>query len=242
MAPPGVSSGTTNRIRISDSGGPLTRAGVLGLAFGASAGAVKNVQTTQTATRNGNDVIVRTTTTATIDQEQAARAQGLMDAAVADAPVPLHASLEIASTSLGGDTSGWMYNIGFRTDPVSVGKFAVLRASFGLGFGRYTFHDRERRSIGGSSDAGVIGDYRYTYIGSPVRITVFSTTWLRSYFQADLNWVTAWDVISFEPATPSPWRVGTQVNLGPIFVQGEVAWSRMNSEDASVGIEVGIGF
>ena len=239
MAPPGVSGGRTNTVRIADSSGVLSRAGLLGLAAFTAAGAYRETSRTSRSYRSGDYIVTETTSSGYVDQATAAAAQDLADAAFANEPVGIQASLEIASRDLGGDTSGWMYHAGYSSEPFECGPHLACRFYGGVGFGRYTFHDRTL-----TSDAGTerMGEARYSYIGSPLRLEVAPASFVSGYVQADLNWLTAFDVLVGEEGSPSPWHVGVELRFEWLVGRVQQSWGRMAAGASSTTFEVGVGF
>ena len=242
LAPPGVSSGSTNVIRIADVGGPLARAGVFGIAGLTAMGAVKTESTSRTW-RSG-DYRVTETTTRIVGYDAAAMkaSQDLMASAASDQPMGLQASLEVATRYLGGDTSGWMYNLGYGSEPFICGPHLVCFFYGGLGFGKYTFHDRTTRTFDDPAIFETMGDVRSYYIGTPLRLTIAPINQLRFYVQADLNMVTAFNVATGETGSPSPWHAGAELHLGIVFGRLGVSSARMTTDSSSLELEVGLGF
>jgi hypothetical protein len=242
MTPPGVSSGTTNIVRLADVGGPLARAGLFGMALVAASGAVKT-HTTTTTHREGDYIVTTETTRVTgIDEQQMANAQAMLDAATGEQPLGIQASLEVASRTFGGDTSGWMYNLGYGGKAFLCGPALVCYLYGGLGFGRYTFHDRTIRAVTYDGISETTGDVDFTYFGTPLRLTVAPTPYASVYVQADVNWLTVIDTLSGEQGSPSPWHLGVELRGGLAFVRVELAASRMTRAGSSWQVEVGLGF
>lgn len=242
LAKPGVSGGTTNSIRVADVGGPLARAGVLGLATLAAAGSVKT-ETTVEKWQVGDYEITETTTKIVGYDEAAMKASAaLLESAASSQPMGLQASLEIATRYLGGDTSGWMYNLGYGSEPFICGPHLVCFFYGGFGFGKYTFHDRTMRTVEDTTVVEAMGDSSSYYVGTPLRLTIAPVDLLRFYVQADLNLVTATNLALGESGSPSPWHAGVELHLGIVFGRLGVSSSRMTRESTSTMLEVGLGF
>lgn len=242
LAKPGVSSGTTNVIRVADVGGPLARAGLLGLATFAAAGAAKT-ETKVEKWRVGDYEITETTTRIVGYNEAAIRAaQDLLEAASSSQPIGLQASLEIATRYVGGDTSGWMYNLGYGSEPFICGPHLVCFFYGGFGFGKYTFHDRTIRTLEDTAVLEAMGESSSYFVGTPLRLTIAPVDLLRFYIQADLNLVTAMNLLVGETGSPSPWHAGVELHLGPVFGRAGVSSSRMTRDSTSTTLEVGLGF
>ena len=237
IAPPGVAGGTTNTVRISDISGPLSRAGVYGLAVLTAAGAYRETSRTTSSYRQGDYIVTETTSSGYIDQGTAAAAGELAAAAVGDEPVGLQASLDIASRSLGGDTSGWMYQLGYKGEPFLCGPRLMCRFYGGFGIGRYTFHDRMR-----TDGSGAVAEARYSYIGVPLRLDLVPSRFLTVFVQADLNIATVANAMFDELGSPSPWHAGVEVKVGWVFGRVQQSWGRATWDSRSTTLEVGLGF
>jgi hypothetical protein len=244
-APPGVSSGTTTGVRFSDRGGPLTRGFFAMLGVAVAAGAAKQTGSSTSSWTAGDRRITETTTTYQVDTAAAQRGADMANAAAdPDADFGgLEAGLEIATVKLGGDTSGWMYDIAFETPAAPVASFLDASVRFGVGFGRYTFHDRTQRMLSGLTVyEQPMDETKYTYIGTPVRLSFPHTRWLSSFFQADLNWVSMFNLMMGVRGSPSPWHGGVKVKVGPVFGQAMGSLSGMNEGARSVALEAGLAF
>jgi hypothetical protein len=243
MAKPGVSPGRLNTVRIADIGGPLTRAGLLGLSVGMAAGAVKVDSQTTTSHRSGDYIVTTTTTTGHIDAGQAAAAGRMAELATADEPIGLQASLEIASTSLGGDASGWMYNLGYGSDSFACAPGLRCRIYGGFQVGKFVFHDRLRRT---RSSLGVLEemdvDSSYWAVGTPLRLDISPIPIASVYVGSDINWVPAFNQALFVTSSPSPWHAGVELTIKLFFARAELTWSRMDRDTTSAALEVGVGF
>ncbi len=259
LSRPGVEGSVTNSITIGDRGGLLTRASLLGLAIFGAAGSVENVKTTTDVNSVGNATIVTTTTTGTVNRETLKSAGDMMNAATdPNANISgLAASLEIASRSLGGDTSGWMYRIGY-SGRWGRGRGLGVRLFAGLGFGEFTHYDRKVSRYAPTDQTLVVNglgsvsvtteDSDYVYVGTPVRIALTYASIVETYFQAEMNWITPFhefevfgDAVSDAPV-PSPWTLGIRGTLAIGFVGTFISLASMRAEGRSYGFEAGIDF
>ncbi len=246
MAKPGVSGGTTNVLRVADVGGPLSRAGLYAMAAMVAAGAVETESTSRTY-RSGDYIVTETTTTVTgVDENAMATAQTLLDTAASKESIQalgIQSSLEIATRYLGGDTSGWMYNVGYGSRPFLCGPRLVCNVYGGVGFGKYTFHDRVLRArVGAGTSGEIMDDSTYAYFGSPLRLTITPGRYVGAYVQADLNWATLSNQVLGNTGSPSPWRVGAELRYRFLFARVELAAARMVWASTSTQLEVGLGF
>ena len=245
--PSQASVGRTNMIRMWDEGGLLTRIG-LGLAGGAVAlGSISNVNTTQDTNRVGDTVVTTTTTTGTLDT---AGAQAGADIANSDGKIAesygrgrsfgasFAGGLDIASESLGGDTSGWQGEFGFAARSARFGRAFGWgwRASLTYGYGKFTAHERllERQDRG---PPDIAEELEHKFSGVNARFGLFMFKPPRSlkgllatetYGKAELNL-----------SDGSVYRLGQRLQVGFFYVEAELV--RGNS-GASTSMEVGFGF
>lgn len=261
MAKPGVAGGTTRSIYIGDRGGLFTQLG-LGLLFGvAAAGTVKPGPTTTSSQGiydgGGNRIGTRTTTTytGTVDAQAGQDLQRSYDAASGAAGHQLRGGaqdptqkfdwvtggLEIASQKLGGDTSGWMFDFGWKGGR-RYGDWG-LRSAVKFGFGKFTYEGRmvERLRTG----AVAVEDSDYTFFGVPIRLGITYRGAVELFGQLDLNLVTAFReaLPGQDEASPSPWRAGVRVFAAKMFyAEAGVAMSTMRAVNRSTMLEVGLEF
>jgi len=244
-----------NSVYLGDRGGIFTRLGLLSLGMVAAAGTVDNVQTTSSTSgiydTRGNRVgtATTTTTTGTVNAQRAAEAQRAGDALnkAADAQLTggaidptdnyeaMTGGLEVASTRLGGDTSGWMFDFGAKIGKRR-GAFGY-RAAIKVGFGKYTFHDRMR-------DGMMLPESTYTFFGFPLRLGVTYRGVVELYGQLDLNLVTTFnELLGDDDTSPSAWRAGARVNvLKYFYAEATLAFSAMRETKTSTLLEVGLEF
>ncbi len=251
MAPTGVSSGRSSSIYLSDRGGLLTRAGIAALGLVAAAGA-SDSKTTRTVTDQGTYLYIQEETTTTVNPERAQAAADIMNAAT-DPDQNFGgacAGLEIASRDLGGDTSGWMFNLGYAASATSSRSHWGVRGSAKLAFGAMTMHDRELRSYAPNSVTMTTGDASYDFFGTMLRLGLSywlplahrNVAMLEGFVETDLNFMTAVDQYS-DSSHPSPWSVGARFTaLKYVYVETKVLWSAMNAAHTSLGLELGVAF
>jgi hypothetical protein len=246
-SPDGMGKGVSRSVVFSDQGGILSRAPLAALGMVAAAGAVKVTSDRTTVTPHGDG-------TATVEREisgtvDTRAAQNAVDLANANPTVTssdgtsragLAANLEIASRSLGGDTSGWQFDFGFGIQRIKRHYFSNgfglgWRGYLGLGYGNFSFHDR----VMDAADRGppVFGDGNYKFVGVPARFGVFvarmpgglaSILGTETYAKANLN-----------SSGPSTFAVGQRVQWSLVFVEVETL---MSAEDRGYGLELGFGF
>ncbi len=249
----GVSSGTTNSLYFSDRGGILTRAGLAALGVIAAAGAIENVKSTSTITDNNDgSVTVRTRTTGTFNAKSASEAADILEAA-SDPHQNfggLTGGLEIASTSLGGDTGGWMFEFGYAYATTFHSRWG-FEASAKFAIGSFTQHDRMiARLDTSSSDTGVVamtkGDASYNFAGFPLRAGITyhlaPKTTIEPFVKLEWNLapISTDSGILFDP---SPWHVGGRVTvLDYVYAEADVRFSAMRESALSYGLEVGFAF
>jgi len=253
IAPDGVSSGTTNSLYFADRGGLLTRAGLAALGVVAAAGAVQDVKRESTISNNyDGTVTVTTKTQGTFNAKSAQDAADILNAASDPRQNfgGLTGGLEIASTKLGGDTSGWMFEFGYAHAMTFHSRWG-FRGSVKLMFGGFTLHDRMITSFDNStSETGVVtmvmGDASYKYFGLPVRagLTYRFTpvTGLESFVKLEPNWYprTSTRSIDFDP---SPWHIGLRLSvLEFLYVELDARFSGLRESASGYGLEAGFAF
>lgn len=257
----GVQGGVTNSIVFEDRGGPLTRIGFGLLGAAAASGAVRSTGSTTSESGiyspGGTRIGTRTTTTTTytVDPQAARNAQALVDSgnkasddalrAGAIDPTQNYVSpvggLEIASTKLGGDTSGWMFDFGVK----AARRYGAwgLRWSARFGFGRFTFHGREVQK--NSVAFTTMEDTQYSFVGVPLRLGITYRGLFEVFARLDVNLVTAFlEALPEEhAASPSPWRAGARVFLFKrAYVEAGMMLSTMRAADRSTMLEAGLEF
>lgn len=246
-AKPGVEGGTTSSIYLGDRGGLLTRLGLAGVGAAAAVGSVENVQsTTREVGRDDRYIYTETTTTGTVNAERARGAQQILDTA-GDWKQDLgglSAGLEIASTKLGGDTSGWMFDFG-NTWTSKFGSWGA-RGSLKIKFGKMTFHDRVKRTVMNLGVSEVMEEQTYSLLGFPVRAGLTYRGIIELFFQADLNVITAFQMQElFTDLSPSPslWHVGARLAAFKfLYVEAVMSVSAMRESRTSYGLEGGFAF
>jgi hypothetical protein len=260
-SPDGLADGVTNTIVIGDEGGPLSRLalGTLGAGLGAAGamGGVSNVQmSSDTSTRTEGDTTITTDTTTTsgtydADKGAAGAAAGMAVIDHADRGSlsstggGLAANLEIASRSLGGDTSGAQFDLGYAFRRYRRGDSQVmgLRGYVGLGYGKFTMHQRAVAI----DDRGppMFADGTYKFFGIPARLGLFvlrkpsrfrgtrdllSVVGTESFLEANLN-----------SSGSQRFAIGQRVQLSAAFFELEVSMRDFDPAARSYTLELGLG-
>jgi hypothetical protein len=249
----GAQRGMSRSVSMGDEGGLLTmavvKAGLVGAGALGAAGSVEVTEYKESATSivynsDGSKTYVKSSeATVKVDQGQAQRSADLMNTT----PTPdglrfgrgaLATNLEIASTSLGGDTSGYQFQFGYAYRMMYRRSGLVMRARgfAGLGFGHWTIHGRETRMDRGPP---TFEDYRYGFFGIPVRVAgmigkprrdgleLVPEFGLEPYVGTELNL-----------NDPTPFRAGARLILS--YVHIDVEWAK-SSAGSSVSLEIGGG-
>ena len=244
-SPDGLGRGATHSLRFYDEGGLLTRAALAGLGVVAAAGAVENRKTTYEINQTDTGTVINRTDTGTINTDTAKGAAGIMNAAgdpntsFGTANGSLAASLELASTTLGGDTSGGQFDFGYSYKYLQkMGNLGLaIRGYAGFGYGHYTFHER----VMVATDRGPpkFGDGTYKFLGIPARIGAFlfaaggkftTMVGVEAYAKLDINFSDA-----------MVYHLGGRFQYSLGFVELEMMRGS-KSDLGSVGLEIGIGF
>lgn len=258
MTPPTTSRGMNTSIRYRDYGGVLSKALLLLLTTPTPPTGTTSSRVVSSSTTCGYTVCTRTTETEVTytppsPAEMAAYEARAKDWAENVAPAILsgafraEAVVDIASTDLGGDTSGFMMALNFR---IPVGKFpgfAGSHLSLGMAGGKYTTHGREHKNViddgtGGLVNETLTSDVSMGYYGMPVKFTGLLSKRLATYVQADLNFQPLLARALDETPAPQILRVGSQW-FGPFFyVSGELSIDRMRIDSLTATAEVGLAF
>lgn len=256
ISKPGVSGGTMRSIYFEDTGGPLSQIvsrlsllvfGTLGAVGAAGSGVSSNTTSSGIYDSSGNRVGTQETTTYTptggTNAEAGQRAQGLVDAAgSADLDVSgVTAGLEIASTKLGGDTSGWFLDAGFKTVKTygAWGIRSVVKAAAG----KVTQHDRMLRTFDNSFVSESMGDASYRFGGFRLGLGIQYRRTFELFTQLDLNTVGWLNAIRNDETgrdeSPSPWTAGGRVMIKGFYAQAAIMASRLDGDHTSTVLEVG---
>jgi hypothetical protein len=245
-----------NSVYIGDRGGLFTRLGIATLGMAAAVGTVENVQSSSSDSgvydSSGNRIgTERTdTTSGSINTQRAQEGQRAGDQMIGAADAQLKGGavsqtdnyevvtggLEIASTRLGGDTSGWMFDFGGKVGKRR-GSFGI-RAAIKMGFGKYTFQPRMRDEV-------MLAESTYTFIGFPLRLGVTYRGIVEIYGQLDINLVTTFNELIPDEnnSSPSPWRTGARLSVAKYFyAEAALLFSAMRQEKTSALLEVGLEF
>ena len=180
VSPTGLGKGATHSLVFSDEGGILTRVALGALGVVAAAGAVHDVHQKTEINTVGDTTVKTTITTGTLDQKALDDATKIGDLAgdtntrLGTENGSLGANLEIAATTLGGDTSGGEFDFGYGYHRVQrlAGEIGVgFRTYAGFGYGHFTFHDR--LLMDGDRGPPHFGDGTFTFLGIPTRLGFF---------------------------------------------------------------------
>ena len=225
----------------SDQGGILSRAGLGMVAVAGAAGSIRDVQTKTTVTNNGDSIVVQKETSGTVDQQQLANATKLAEMAgdpkadLSSTNGGLAANLEIAAQTLGGDTSGWQYDMGWVFRKFWRGSIPFgIRVYAGLGYGRFTAYERILDPV----DRGppMYGEGTTKFFGIPLRLGAFIVTrpeGLTSFYGTETFVKTGLNAIG-----PTALHVGQRIQVPLGYIEASYA---VSGEGRSVGIEVGVG-
>jgi hypothetical protein len=240
MAPPGLHQGVVRSVSINDEGMLLTRAGLGVLGVAVAAGSIENPQVKTTVDNVGDRTVVRQERTATIHSGPAEAGMAIATARnTSTAAGGLSSNLDIASRSLGGNTSGWQYEFGYSMRRIRRGKdwAAGFRGFAGLGFGRYKMHDW----LVDVMDRGPprFGSGNYNFNGIPTRFGVFFASYPRSFLQ--LVGTETYVKANINFTDHSVFHVGQRFQYSLVFIEIETSMSSLDARDRSYGIELGIG-
>ncbi|MBL0214297.1 MAG: outer membrane beta-barrel protein [Myxococcales bacterium] len=249
----GVSSGTSNSLYFADRGGLLTRAGLVALGLVGAMGSVQDVKNESHVTNNyDGTVTVVTKSSGTFNAKNAQEATDILNAA-SDPHQNfggLTGGLEISSTKLGGDTSGWMFEFGYAYAKTFHNRWG-FEGSVKLMFGGETLHDRMIKTFDTStSETGVVtmmkGDASYKYFGLPVRVgvtyRVSPVAILQPFVKLEPNWYPRQRTLSID-LDPSPWHFGMRLTaIRFLYVELDARFSQLRESALGYGLEVGVAF
>lgn len=258
LMPPTGSRGTTTSIRYRDYGGVLSKTLLLLLTAPQAPQGTTTSETLSQSTSCGGGYCTTYTRTEVTYTPPSPAAMAAYEERVKDwsetvAPAILsgafraEAVVDVASTKLGGDTSGFMMALNFRIPTGKVLGFAGSNLSIGLAGGKYTMHGRNWQLVaddgtGVLSNTNVTGSIAAPYYGFPIKFTGLLTKRLALYAQSDLNLQPM--LAKTLDATPGPqtFRLGSQW-MGPFFyVGGELSIDRMRVDSLTATAEVGLAF
>jgi hypothetical protein len=157
--------------------------------------------------------------------------------------VPVEFYLDIASPYLGGDAWGGQFVVMRRIQHVGWLGLPVVRLGLGVGAGGYIFRDVPRTEVYAEEDGTlrseqVIDDYQYTFVGFPVRLTLFPIPWVAPFAQCDVNILSA---LKDRDHRSSPLHAGLEFYLKFVYVRAEVVTAVDQPGALSFGGEVGFG-
>lgn len=244
-APSGMSGGTTNSLVFSDEGGLLSRLGLGAIGVAASSAAIKDARTTKTTTVTGDRVIETTTQSATIDTQAGAVGAGTAIAAGDERTVlsgkggGLAANLEVAGQSLGGDTSGWQYDMGgaLRLFRQGAHHGYGVRAYAGIGYGTFDLHGRQLPR----EDRGppMLGDGEYKFAGLTARVGAWAYVMKSDVFS--VIGTETFVKVSANAIGPHTFAIGQRLQLSLLFVELQVMRGTNDDTERSIGLTIGAG-
>ena len=258
LMPPTGSRGTTTSIRYRDYGGVLSKALLLILSAPQAPQGTTSSETLSSSTSCGGGYCTTYTQTEVTytppsAAEMAAYGERVKDWSENVAPAILsgafraEAVVDVASTKLGGDTSGFMMALNFRIPTGKALGFAGSNLSIGLAGGKYTMHGRNWQYVaddgsGVLTNANVSGPLSAPYYGFPVKFTGLLTKRLALYAQTDMNLQPMLAKTIDAAPGPQTFRLGSQW-MGPFFyIGGEVSIDRMRASSLTATAEVGLAF
>lgn len=237
QSPDGFGKGVTRTLQFADEGLVLSRLPLYALGMAAAVGSIENHAIVQDSQGNYWQ-------TATVNVKSAKNAQEILDLAnegkLSDRSGGMAARLQIAAESLGGDTSGWQYDMGFAFRKMrSAGPlFVMLRGYVGLGYGNFSYNDRAMSRV----DRGPVlfGDADYGFGGVYGRFGAFLAKPPSSFKKI-------WGLETFATVSgnirgPSTIGIGERLQLLLLFVEVEAQVAGGSDDDRTYSIEVGLGF
>jgi hypothetical protein len=155
--------------------------------------------------------------------------------------------IDVASTSLGGDTSGGAFIVNDRIPIRNIPPLKGMTLSIGIGGAKYTMHGRSRDVLredenGELKRVRVSDDIKYNYAGMPLRVTGLLTRKIGLYAQLDMNLLPMMSSLLEDFDQPQIVRSGLQIWLPFVYVTGEVAADRLRPDSISVTAEAGLAF
>lgn len=239
-----------NSLYFADRGGPLTKIGTAILGLGVTAGYVDDLAKKSTVTVNDDGT--HTVITYWVKKSDVQDMQKALDLVAATGDYHQDYSgttgeLEIASTTLGGDTDGWRFGFGYRYGhPISLSFNLELSAYFSVG--SFVHHGRALKTydkLSGQVMTGM-GDAVYDICAVPIRVAfpyrISAKTSVGPVFKVEPNFYPIFgdDEIDF---MPSPWSAGARVTvLGYVYAELLGSMSALRSSATSVNLEVGLAF
>jgi len=166
--------------------------------------------------------------------------------AILSGAIAMEVVIDVATRDLGGDTSGAMMQMSWRTQTRSLLFFQGMSLSMGMAWGDYTLHGREGQVLLDSGTAlvpmSVTEDLNFVYVGTPVRLTGLITPRLGVYGQFDLNWQPLFAGVFESREQPQLSRGGVQLWLPFMFVGAEAVVDRFRPDSLSFTLEAGLAF
>lgn len=247
-------AGLTTSVRIVDEGGPITRWSMLGLTALAATRVKEDREFHHYDTRRvcspsggcSNQLVEvdEVTSTYYIPAETMQRLVEQYDLITnTNAAEVFFTEIEIASRTLGGDTSGFLYALMMRPKLVTLpGPFPVIAFGGGLKFGKLTFADRPASMVTGIPGGATLvsmpdQDQTFGMLGFPARVDLVASPRLGFHVQWDLNLLSL--PIDDGPHDPSPLRVGGTLRLGRLRLGAEWVGRGVARDVSTLQLEVG---
>lgn len=255
MAPQSGSRGTVSALRYHESGGPISK--FLALAITAPRLNYESKSTTTYDTDcvgNTCTTTKTTTTTSRITEDDIRRYEA--DVKNWDANVRpgimagdtgFGVTIEAASPSLGGDTTGYTMGVDIPATLGRLGPFRKTVVSFGFAGGSYQMANRSYRLLNRIDDTHLnltthMTTLTYSYLGFPLRVSGALTQNLAAYVHFDLNMLAALANVLDEPRSAQITRVGLSAGLWHMFASVEVSADRFRPDSLTGSAEVGFAF
>lgn len=254
MAPAGTDRGQVTSLRIREYGGIVGNmltyfAAMPGPPAGRSTFIRRDVNTVcgaaecTTTTTTVSDYVAPTAADIAAYKVRAKQWDATTGRAILSGAFPTELTVDIALSTLGGDTSGFMASQAVRYPTHGFGPFETSYLTFGIAGGRYVMHDRAQRMLvataGGVEQQTAPTDTSYIYFGLPVRFTGLLAPTVSAYAQLDMN------VISLvnDANDVQIVRTGATWYFLPLFFTTlEVSSDRFRTDSFTGTAEVGVGF
>ncbi len=234
LAPPTTSRGTTAMVTYHERGGPVWSGTMYVLAL------------LGTDFESEDIVVIEETETSitfrdTTDAERSAAEAGnraKINAAQSNLSggAPVEVNFAVAAPKLGGDSSGYIAEALFVA-PID----NRIEIAIGLGAQRFTFADRDYRTIvvdppGTFRTTDVTGDVGYGFFGHPFRVTYHLNRHLGMFVRWDLNYRTLGD------SRPSPVTLGATLSYVLIHLRATMMSNGRDVGSTTFGFEASLGF
>lgn len=263
LAPPSTSSGRSSSISYREYGGPIGKALLLWLFVPQLQGGSSSSRVVGDSTSCGGGECTRTITTETTytppTAEQIAEYKRELEEynnvtapAIRNGAIKAEVNLDVATRSLGGDTSGLSFQLlGVLLSEQSSGWTFALKAGFGAS--GYTMGGRTTKQIlsdGMETLSSVhldskVEDVSSTFFGVPVRVILATPLRFAAYGEFDWNLLRAVSGEGTRPGQtyhPQLTTFGLQTSLWFMHVGAEVQLDQLNLGSRTFGVEAGLAF